>query len=241
MSLRNSMIVTTEEDLKKTVTIWSPTVITATIVMLVSGSLNSISFKYQGELGFKHGIFQTSFMFIGEWLNILLFGAKHCTYNLRKQQFSELKEKAEESGKKVKASKLLLMIPGLLDSIGSTLQIFPFLLIPASINQMLRGGVIIFTCIASRIFLGRKIYRHNILGVGLIIVGYVIVAISSFLGPSDDNHDVASTILGVGMVLLSLIIQASQFVVEEKICSKYQIPPVRMVGMEGQFGLVFLF
>ena len=102
---------------------------------------------------------------------------------------------------------------------------------------MLRGGVIIFTCIGSRVFLGRQIYRHNYLGVGLIVVGYVVVALSSFMGGgSSDSKGMASTIIGVGMILISLIIQAGQFCLEESICAKYQISPIRMVGMEGQFG-----
>ena len=137
------------------------TIIICTVVMLVTGSMNSISFKYQNNYGYNHGIFQTSFMFIGEWLNILLLGTMISTSKLRTNHFSELKESAVKGTKEIKVSKLILCIPGLLDSIGSTLQIFPFLLISASVNQMLRGGVIIFTCLFSKCFLGRPIYKHN--------------------------------------------------------------------------------
>lgn len=73
----------------------------------------------------------------------------------------------------------------------------------------------------------------------LIVVGYGIIAIASFLTP-EEGKGIGSTILGVTMIFFSLIVQATQFVVEEKICAKYQISPERMVGMEGQFGLVFI-
>jgi len=43
------------------------------------------------------------------------------------------------------------------------------------------------------------------------------------------------------MVLISLLIQAGQFVVEETIVTKYQISAQRMVGMEGIYGMVFIF
>ena len=43
------------------------------------------------------------------------------------------------------------------------------------------------------------------------------------------------------MVLLSLIVQAGQFVVEETIVEKNQIDPKRMVGLEGSYGLMFIF
>lgn len=120
MSVRNSMMISLEEQEKKSTSIWTPTVITATILMLLTGTMNSLSFKYQGELSFKHGIFQTSFMFIGEWLNVLFFGVTLCTSNLRRTHFEELKGKASDGRKELKASKLVLALPGLLDSIGST-------------------------------------------------------------------------------------------------------------------------
>lgn len=55
--------------LEKTRTIWTPTVIISTVLMLVSGTTNTIAFKYQGTYNYKHGFVQTSFMFIGEYLN----------------------------------------------------------------------------------------------------------------------------------------------------------------------------
>jgi len=39
--------------------------------MLTSGTMNTLSFKLQNAQGFKHGMVQTAFMFVGEYLNIL--------------------------------------------------------------------------------------------------------------------------------------------------------------------------
>jgi hypothetical protein len=51
-------------------TIWTPTVIASTVMMLVSGTCNTVAFKYQSDVyNFKHGFVQTSFMFIGEFMN----------------------------------------------------------------------------------------------------------------------------------------------------------------------------
>jgi len=46
-------------------------VIVATVLMLTSGTMNTLSFKLQNAQGFKHGMVQTAFMFVGEYLNIL--------------------------------------------------------------------------------------------------------------------------------------------------------------------------
>jgi len=79
-------------------------------------------------------------------------------------------------------------------------------LIPASVNQMLRGGVIVFTCLFSKVFLKRDVYRHHIVGVCFLVVGFAVVGIASVIGPADSSSGagVGGTVLGIGMVLLSL-------------------------------------
>jgi len=55
-------------------------------------------------------------------------------------------EGAKNTNRKLLMPTMLISLPAALDSIGTSLQVVALLLIPASINQMLRGGVIIFTC-----------------------------------------------------------------------------------------------
>ena len=47
--------------------------------------------------------------------------------------------------------------------------------------------------------------------------------------------------MGLGMTLISIMFQAGQFVIEEKILMRYEIPPMRMIGLEGMFGIIFMF
>ena len=103
-----------------------------------------------------------------------------------------------------------------MDSCGSSLQVVPLLLIPASVNQMLRGGVIVFTCLFSKIFLGRQVYRHHIFGVCLLVIGFIlgknfflksIVGVASVVadgGGDSSGAGVSGTITGIVMVLISL-------------------------------------
>ena len=46
--------------------IWKPRVIIATVGMLVSGTLNTLTFKFQNQRDFRHGLIQTSLMSMGE-------------------------------------------------------------------------------------------------------------------------------------------------------------------------------
>lgn len=93
-----------------------------------------------------------------------------------------------------------------MDSCGSSLQVVPLLLIPASVNQMLRGGVIVFTCLFSKIFLKREVYRHHMVGVVLLVLGFVLVGVASVLSDTGDasGAGVGGTITGILMVLVSL-------------------------------------
>ena len=51
-------------------TTFTPKVIIATALMLTSGTMNTVAFKYQGDVyNYKHGFVQTAFMFIGEYIN----------------------------------------------------------------------------------------------------------------------------------------------------------------------------
>jgi drug/metabolite transporter (DMT)-like permease len=151
---------------------------------------------------------------------------------------------AKKENKKITVSKVDMGFAALFDSVGSSLQIISLLLIPASVNQMLRGGVIIFTCILSKIFLGRKVHSHHLLGVFMCVVGFIFVGISTVLASnssSASNATVGGTIAGLIMVIASLLVQSTQFVYEEVLLNKYNVPPQRMVGIEGMYGLVFIF
>lgn len=122
--------------------IWTPTVITSTILLLVSGTGNTILFTLQGDTyNFKHGVLQTALMFVGEYLNLFIFNLKLVNFFLtqmlsrkyRFQHFAAIKHAANEGSLRLDISMLWLGVPSLLDSIGSSLQIVALLLIPASV------------------------------------------------------------------------------------------------------------
>jgi drug/metabolite transporter (DMT)-like permease len=52
----------------------------------------------------------------------------------------------------------------------------------ASVFQMLRGSIIIFTALLSKIFLGRKFYPFHYFGLSFTIIGVTLVGMSSILG-----------------------------------------------------------
>ncbi|TPX54826.1 hypothetical protein PhCBS80983_g05716 [Powellomyces hirtus] len=153
---------------------------------------------------------------------------------------------------------LLLWIPTLCDMTATTLMNVGLIHISASIYQMLRGSVVLFTGILSVVFLHRRHPLYRWFALVMVFTGVAIVGLSSIVEPSpripgaddDSNHHLVargdndtsdaqrSSIIGVMLVVLAQTVTASQFVIEEKLLSQYHVPAIKAVGLEGLFGLI---
>lgn len=101
-------------------------------------------------------------------------------------------------------SKMWFAFTSLCDTFGSCLQVVAYLLMPASINQMLSGGIIVSTCILSRLILGRTVHPHNALGCAIAVVGFVFVGFASLTnGNALEQYGVQSMTIGILMVVSS--------------------------------------
>ncbi|KAI9032682.1 hypothetical protein CLU79DRAFT_157644 [Phycomyces nitens] len=139
---------------------------------------------------------------------------------------------------------LLFWIPTLCDLTATTVMNVGLLLTSASVYQMLRGAVVIFTGLFSYLFLNRRLRGYEWFSLVLVVTGVGIVGLSSVLYPqkrpsttSEADADFKA-LLGVGLVLGAQLFTATQFVIEEKIMMKYKVTPLKAVGLEGTFGLL---
>ena len=134
---------------------------------------------------------------------------------------------------------LLLAIPACFDIVGSSLMNVALTLIPASIYQMLRGMIIIVTSGFSILFLGRKLYRHHWCSVGVIFIGVMIVGIAAIL-KSNKSGSSGEKInpLGILLLLISQLFSGGLYIVEEKLLGDYYLDPLKVVGLEGLWGLL---
>jgi drug/metabolite transporter (DMT)-like permease len=108
--------------------------------------------------------------------------------------------------------------------------------IAVSIAQMCRGTVIIFVCALSYAVLHRKQLTYQLAGVALVLIGIALVSLSALRSPSGSNTS-KYLLGGIGLCILAQVFQASMFVYEEMIMSKYTVRPLQVVGMEGLFGI----
>jgi drug/metabolite transporter (DMT)-like permease len=132
---------------------------------------------------------------------------------------------------------MLMLLPGMCDLMGTTLSGVGLLMIPASIWQMLRGSIILFTGLLSRVVLKRTLHNYNYLGMAVVTAGLGLVGYAAVgTDPSDPNQTIGENLLGMGLVLLGMMLNAVQFVLEETMLKDKQYPPLKVVGWEGIWG-----
>jgi drug/metabolite transporter (DMT)-like permease len=207
-------------------------------LMVITGTLNTIFLNLQNKAydtilnaKFNHPWFQTILMFIGEFYCAILWAFK------KKAIRAEEEQKLIDNPKNTYLSLpeppvWVFLISCMCDLVGSTLLNFALLNMAGSVFQMLRGGIIVVTCVFMIIFLKKYPRNFEWLGVGIVFIGVFLVGLASQL-KKDDGNTVETNILGIIMLLISLLFQGFQFIYQEKILIKYRTHPMQLVAWEG--------
>lgn len=206
------------------------------VVMLISGALNTLLMKLQvlqtvpekpGGIPdqFDHPYFQTFLMMIGE---LMCLGVFYLFFNQAAQ------------AKITYQQKLLFAVPVFCDMTATTLVNYAFLMIPASVVQMTRGAIVLFTCFFSVVLLGRRLEMFHYLGVALVSGGITLVSLTAIIYPAHENSDIGSPIMGIFLCFLAQAFQASQLVSEEKFLGTLRVDPMLAIGLEGFVGVVVM-
>eukprot|EP01130_Rhizamoeba_saxonica_P011292 TRINITY_DN4686_c0_g2_i2.p1 TRINITY_DN4686_c0_g2~~TRINITY_DN4686_c0_g2_i2.p1 ORF type:complete len:358 (+),score=54.60 TRINITY_DN4686_c0_g2_i2:106-1179(+) len=192
---------------------------------------------------------QTWFMFIGETLTIfpLLYSRYKKRQEIRRQN-KVLTSSINGTNYDVPVKQngifhYIFALPACCDLTASTLGGIGLLWVPASIWQMMRGAIIIFSGILSVIFLKKKLKIHNWLGMAIVILGLGLVGLAGFLkimNESSISINMTYFFIGIVLVICAQIISASQMVVEEKFLDGTGYEPLNVVFMEGFWGLVIM-
>jgi len=235
--------------------------------LLVFGCLNTLTTKIQFTLTsigsggheklFQKPWFGTFAMFLGMTFVLFIHNA------IERSKKSKKTRVADTESQKPSATPLLetpsdgitglrafcyVGIPGTFDLVASGLCFCGLLYISASIWQMLRGSMIIFSTVISIVALGRSVLAFQWVGVMLCVIGICLVGVSNTLnaratgaahadsGTSSGGQDEA--LFGMALVLFGQVVQASQVVAEEKLLKDVKLPALQIVGYEGIWGLI---
>ena len=206
------------------------------LIMIITGTFNTVFLKLQNkayetilDAPFSHPWFQSLIMFIGEGYCAIAW------FIYRKKIIAEeeenLKKEGKEPDERPDPPVYLFFLSSMCDVVGSTLLNFGLLMMSSSVFQMLRGGVIIVTCLFTIFFLKRKIRNYQWFGVVLVFIGVFLVGLAS-------QNDGETQIFGILLLLLSLLFSGFQFVYQEKILDQYKTYSLQLVAWEGIWGLI---
>lgn len=222
------------------------------------GASNTILTKYiylqksKNSL-FIHNWFFDIIMFFAEMMGIPLYYLTHFKKTKKEtkedSEFDSFLNSSEEEKKvKVGLSKIkkivYLSYPFIFDSIASSIGFICLIIIPASINNLLKGVVIIIiTFLISKFYLKNKHTFDQYIAFIISIIGFILVFLSAFFGDksnnSTDETNIGLNILGIFLVIISVILQSIGFCLEEYYMKTYSFHPFLFIGSEGLCGFIF--
>jgi len=215
-----------------------PRFIILAVCMVITGSINTISTKIADDTfsegidgtvrKFDHPFVQAVGMFLGEFLCILAYKVIVFWKTYKSQEVVH-----------AEFNPLIFVIPAICDMTATSLMYVGLTMTYASVFQMLRGAVVIFTGILSMIFLKRKLKMYHWTGMLLVLLGLGVVGLSNVLF-GGESQSAPNPLTGDIIIVCAQVVVAIQMVIEEKFISKYNVPPLQVVGWEGIFGFSIL-
>eukprot|EP00898_Chlorokybus_atmophyticus_P008751 jgi/Chlat1/8878/Chrsp92S08195 len=232
-------------------------VVVFAVLMLVTGTTNTIALKFQDRtvvgqapdgslLYFQHPGFQTACMFLGEALCLV-------AYIVHKGLKRRYQSKPQQSRPANTLPKVLTFaLPTICDASATTLMNVGLFFTYASVYQMLRGTLVLFTGFWTVTLLHRHLRPHHWTGIALVTTGAAVVGAASLLAsrevppvPSHNHNQVLSVpspqtaaLLGNLFVVMAQALGGLQVVLEEKFLAKYHVPSMQAVGIEGFWGVL---
>lgn len=211
------------------------------LVMLVTGTLNSVLTKLQYKLSadgmpFRHPYFLTASMFVGEALCFLAYLADKRYAGKTPDDVSTAISRNTTPTLIQRLGVVVFALPAALDVITTTLMMIGLSLTGVSVYQMLKGSIVVIVAFYSVVFLRKRLYQHHVLGVVLVFVGVGIVGVGSIWMRHSQETNPA---LGAMLILLGQLIGGAIFVLEEQFFSEIAVPPLKAVGVEGLSGLLY--
>ena len=87
----------------------------------------------------------------------------------------------------------ILALPSFLDMLETSFKNITLTLISASVTQMLRSSVVIFTALLALIFLNKRLYLHHWTSMAAMVLGIFLVGLQSM--KADDNTNIWGIII----------------------------------------------
>ncbi|OHT17065.1 hypothetical protein TRFO_41338 [Tritrichomonas foetus] len=205
--------------------------------------------KYGGPHKFNKPWFQTNSMFIGMLLALVVYEVQRIFQNRKRRQQQGLitddslasigRNDSHDSKAHIKMY-FYVAAPASCDLLATALSNIGLLSIQASVWQMLRGSMVLFSSIFCAFILKRPHFPYMWWSVLLVTVALVIVgaAAVSSTGVGKAGVSASSVTIAIFLTIGAQLIQASQIVVEDFLMHDLTASPILIVGLEGLWGTI---
>jgi drug/metabolite transporter (DMT)-like permease len=224
---------------------FSRKIIISTFLIIVSGVLSTLLFKNQTiSFGLPEMFIsiQVVFIFIGQYLNLIIFYVKIMLFRSDKMaHFQKYKKRSIMSGRMYYFKPMNIGIASLVNCFASLLQMYSLFHLSASLFQMMLGFGVLFTPFFSKFILRRKIYPHTKFGIFISALGLVIILFSSYYFDKSIVKDESIRWMVMLSMIVGVFLSSFQRVYEEWLCDKIETSSYRIIGYEGFYGIIFMF
>ena len=162
-------------------------VLTIEATALVCGTVYSLTRKFmnltkaEGFAGnttyFRHPLFQGLWCFLGQLLAWPIWWRMEQRERRRRQAAGGTRDVPLGEQPTSRRAAVLCMLPTLFDVIGTVLNNIGLILTSVSVYQMLRGSVVLFTSLASRLLLKTRFTTKQLQGLVMIAIGVCFIGL----------------------------------------------------------------
>jgi hypothetical protein len=104
---------------------------------------------------------------------------------------------------------------------------------------MLRGSLSIWSAFFAIIFLKRRFHAYQWIGLVFTVLSMIIIGIAGVqMSGFGTNYDWTDRLVGVILILGGQVLQGGQLVWDETMLTRFKLPVLLVVGMEGVWGMV---
>jgi len=198
---------------------------------------------YTNPHKFSKPWFQTNSMFIGMCLALVVYEVQRCMTKNENDETQSLQTNGdigenEDSGH----WKMYFYVagPALCDLVATSLMNIGLLYIQASVWQMLRGSMVLFSSLFCAFILKRPHYPFMWWSVALVILALTTVGVAAVCSTGVGKAGVTQgqVVMAISLTVGSQLVQASQIVVEDFLLHDMTASPILIVGLEGLWGTI---
>lgn len=203
---------------------------------------------YGGIHNFNKPWFLTIIMFMGMALALVVYWIEQYIKNRRSKKISETTKLLDSIGvssdipqeSSMKDVFLLICAPAVCDILATILGNVGLLFIEASVWQMLRGSMVIFSTIFSHFILKRYHPPYKWWSIVIVVSALIVVGLGAVLasGIGKSGVSTANVIFAIFLTIIAQVFQASEIVLNDFVLHEKTSSPIMVVGVEGFWGTV---